>query len=408
MTLAAFVTKGKRWKFFVEAKDRTPTNFYANDTYMATRADHTKFLKSNDIIQKKPSVDRKSRGGNSFPFGITLNSSRTAHDGVEPEEPIHVIADENMVDNVALTATQESGEHPDPSYLRRILAGGILCSQCVLGDNGGKQGEIGNPTELSILRAAYLGDVNVSDVKDSAPVIAEVPFSSEYKFMCTVHEPVLENDGEDYMNDLVVHVKGAPDRLIPLCKYQAKCGSFKQEDLEPCDNKFWIEQIAVLSSHGLRVLALTRGSLSKDSVNHGDQLKPGFVQDREPWLTIVGLCAIVDPPRPECVRTIAEAHRAGIRVAMITGDHEDTALAIGSVLGLVDNQHSDAITGPELDVMSDEETRHAVQKYNVFARASPQNKIKIVIALQAESEVCGMTGDGVVRFKFPAAGILRL
>ena len=105
----------------------------------------------------------------------------------------------------------------------------------------------------------------------------------------------------------------------------------------------------------------------------------------------------MDPPRPECVRAIMEAHRAGVRVAMITGDHKDTALAIGSVLGLVDNQRSNAITGPELDAMSDEELCHAVQKYNVFARASPQNKIQIVTALQADDEVCGMTGDGVVR-----------
>ena len=396
MTLVAFVTMGKRWKFFVEAKDRTPLNFCVNDTYMAMRADHTKFLKSNDIIKKGPSVDRKSRGNNSFPFGITLGFGKTAHGGEEPEEPTHLVADGKDEVDVTPTSIQEVGEHPDPAYLRRILAGGILCSKCVLGENGGKQGEIGNPTELSILRAAYFGDVNVSQVKDSAPVIAEVPFSSEYKFMSTVHEPVLENDGEDNMDELVVHVKGAPDRLIPLCKYQAKGGSFAKEDLEPCDKNFWIEQIAVLSSHGLRVLALTRGSVPKGSVNQGDQLKPGFVQDREPWLTIVGLCAIMDPPRPECVRAIALAHRAGVRVAMITGDHKDTALAIGGVLGLVDKQHSDAITGPELDAMSDEELRLAVQKYNVFARASPQNKIKIVNALQAEGEVCGMTGDGVV------------
>jgi magnesium-transporting ATPase (P-type) len=396
MTLVAFVTMGKRWKFFFEAKERTPMNFSANATYMATRADHTKFLKSNDVIKNGPSFDRKSRGGNyCFPFGITLGFGKTAHGGVEPEEPTHLVADEEE-DDVTPTSIQEVSEHPDPSYLRRILAGGILCSKCVLGENGGKQGEIGNPTELSILRAAYFGDVNVSEVKDSAPVIAEVPFSSEYKFMSTVHEPVLENDGEDYMNELVVHVKGAPDRLLPWCKYQAKGGSFAKADLEPCDKNFWIEQIAVLSSHGLRVLALTRGSLAKGAVSHGDQLTAGFVQDREPWLAIVGLCAIMDPPRPECVHAIAEAHRAGVRVAMITGDHKETALAIGGVLGLVDKQHPDAITGPELDAMNDEELRLAVQKYNVFARASPQNKIKIVSALQAEREVCGMTGDGVV------------
>jgi magnesium-transporting ATPase (P-type) len=108
--------------------------------------------------------------------------------------------------------------------------------------------------------------------------------------------------------------------MIPLCKYQAKGGSFTEEDLEPCDRDYWIEQIAILSSHGLRVLALTRGVLEKGAVKEGEQLGADFVQDRgEPWLTIVGLCAIMDPPRPECVEAIKIAHGAGVRVAMITG-----------------------------------------------------------------------------------------
>jgi magnesium-transporting ATPase (P-type) len=110
---------------------------------------------------------------------------------------------------------------------------------------------------------------------------------------------------------------------------------------------------------------------------------------------MVGLCAIMDPPRPECVSAIAEAHTAGVRVAMITGDHKDTARAIGDQLGLVDEVYSEAITGPELDAMSDAELRVAVMKYNIFARASPQNKIQIVKALQAEGQICSMTGDGV-------------
>ena len=103
----------------------------------------------------------------------------------------------------------------------------------------------------------------------------------------------------------------------------------------------------------------------------------------------------MDPPRPECVEAIRIAHGAGVRVAMITGDHRDTALAIGGMLALVDKEHSEAITGPEMDSMSEDELKVAAQKYNVFARASPQNKIRIVKALQSEGEVCGMTGDGV-------------
>lgn len=399
MTMVAFVTSDRRYRFDANASERTPDNFWVDNTYMATRADHTKFLKASDIIRRGPTADRRSRRGReftttTFPFGVTIGFGKTAHGGFEPEEPTPVVAQEGKEDLSVVGGPR--GPSPGTPFLRQALGGGILCSKCVLGEGGGRKGEIGNPTELSILRAAYYGGVNVSEIKDSAPFVAEVPFSSEYKFMATVHEPVEANDTSDYMDQLIVHVKGAPDRLIPLCKYQAKGGSFAKADLEPCDEKHWIEQIAILSSHGLRVLAVTRGSVAQGSVSKGEQLGPDFVNGRgEPWLTIVGLCAIMDPPRPECVDAVKEAHKAGVRVAMITGDHSDTALAIGGMLGLVDKTHSEAISGPEMDAMDDDELKVAVQRHNVFARASPQNKIRIVKALQAQGEVCGMTGDGV-------------
>jgi len=146
----------------------------------------------------------------------------------------------------------------------------------------------------------------------------------------------------------------------------------------------------------LRVLALCRGAVEESEVNYRDELKPEFVNGRgEPWLTIVGLCAIQDPPRPECIDAIKVAHTAGVRVAMITGDHKDTALAIGTQLGIVDEKFSGAITGRELDGLTVEQMKCAVMEYNVFARASPENKIQIVKALQAQGEVVSMTGDGV-------------
>ena len=397
MTLTAFVTSDTRYRFNVDASERINTNFKVNNKYLAHRADHSKYLKSSEIIKGGSSAargrSRRGRKGQSFPFGITSSM----HASNEDEVAAQSAAEPDTNDETKAEETNdEGGASPEVTYLRQALGGGILCSKCSLGENGGRKGEIGNPTELAILRAAYFGGVDVDGVKGSSPVIAEVPFSSEYKFMATVHEPVEENDTSDYMDKLIVHVKGAPDRMIPLCKYQAKGGSFKEADLEPCDKDYWIEQIAILSSHGLRVLALTRGTLEKGAVKKGEQLGPEFVQERgEPWLTIVGLCAIMDPPRPECVEAIKIAHTAGVRVAMITGDHKDTALAIGGMLGLVDKTHSEAITGPEMDAMSDDELKVAAQKYNVFARASPQNKIRIVKALQSEGEVCGMTGDGV-------------
>ena len=278
MTLTAFVTSDKRFRFNVDAKHRTANNFTVDNSYLSSRADHSKYINASEIIKKGPSAQRKSRRGkkNTFPFGITqsMHPANESEPTPAPQAASAAAADSNI------SAYTGEGEHPEAAFLRKALGGGILCSKCSVGEGGGRKGEIGNPTELSILRAAYFGDVNVTEVKDSSPVIAEVPFSSEYKFMTTVHSPVAENDTEEYMDKLIVHAKGAPDRMIPLCKYQAKSGSFKEEDLEPCDKDYWIEQIAILSSHGLRVLALTRGTLGKDEVSQDQQLGPGFVQER--------------------------------------------------------------------------------------------------------------------------------
>lgn len=392
MSVVALVTAGKRYKNNVNATERTPNNFVRDEKYMAERAQHAKFKRARAVIAAGPSQSgTPGKRGNTFPFGVTEGFGATAHGAGtgNPEDDPDAVQAKAEIENF------EGGESPSPDELRQALVGGVLCSKCVLGEGGSREGEIGNPTELSILRASYFGDVNVAKMKEEAPIIAEVPFSSEYKFMATVHEPRLENDGPDNMDGLVIHVKGAPDRMVSMCKYQAKDGKLDKASEEPIKREFWIEQIAVLSSHGLRVLALCRGKLPKGSITEGQQLNADFVKDKGQWLTLVGLCAIMDPPRPECVTAIAEAHGAGVRIAMITGDHKDTALAIGTQLGLVDEKHSEAITGPELDAMSDEELKIAVQKYNVFARASPQNKIRIVKALQEQGEICGMTGDGV-------------
>eukprot|EP00977_Amphora_coffeiformis_P028366 scaffold34938_cov261-Amphora_coffeaeformis.AAC.5 len=408
MSLAAFVTSNTRYRFDVHATERSPTNFVADPHYMATRASHTKYIKRQDIIASGPSANRKSHRGRSksFPFGISAIGFGTSkhhddddEDDRNPLDETHIhevedLSEPMIIEQPVETEEDTRGQSPDETFLRRALCGGILCSKCVLGEAGGRDGEIGNPTELSILRAAYFGGVDTVEVKKSAPIVAEVPFSSEYKFMATVHMPVDANDTADYMDKLIVHAKGAPDRLIPLCKFQAQSGAVRKTHLEPCDTDYWIEQIAILSSHGLRVLALTRGTIEQGLAE--DQLGPEFVMnDGEPWLTMVGLCAIMDPPRPECVQAVHEAHTAGVRVAMVTGDHKDTALAIGGMLGLLDHEHSEAITGPELDEMTDDQLAVACQKYNIFARSSPQNKIQIVKALQSMYEICGMTGDGV-------------
>jgi magnesium-transporting ATPase (P-type) len=389
MSCTAFITSNAHYKNDVHASERTTKNFVRDDTFLGERSDIAKLISAKEAMKSGPGASRHSKKNKSdkdFQYTMSPSAIDDLDAGDDPP-PSDVKIDYND------TLPVRQGGSPDEAFFRQALVGGVLCSKCTLGKDGTREGEIGNPTELSILRATYWAGIDVAAMKEKSPIIAEVPFSSEYKFMATVHESCIENDGPGMEDKLIIHVKGAPDRMVALCDKQAKAGLIGET--EPIDRSKWIEQIAILSSHGLRVLAMLRGTLEKDAVKQGEGLKPGFVRDREPWLTMVGLCAIVDPPRPECVLAIAEAHLAGVRVAMITGDHKDTALAIGAQLGLVDEQRPSAITGGELDAMNDEELKKAVMTYNVFARASPENKIQIVKALQAQGEVASMTGDGV-------------
>lgn len=379
MSLTAFVTSNSHYKFDVNATERTPTNFVREDAYLANRAEHQHGKSTSEIVSdaKKMGEPRKGQLESSNHYSIDTSLHPTDDD----EEPKPSTTE-------STSSPFAEGTSPDITFVKNGLACGVLCSKCKLGKNGTREGELGNPTEISILRAAYFSGLEIETMKTEASFVAEVPFSSEYKFMATVHDT---KDAENY----TVYVKGAPDRMVKLCTHQAKGGV--TSDLEPCDTNYWIEKIAILSSHGLRVLALCQGTVPRNSVSPGENLGQEFVNGREEgkWLTIVGLCAIMDPPRPECVQAIAEAKSAGVRVAMITGDHKDTATAIGAMLGIVDEKYGSAITGPELDAMSDEEMKDVVMNHNVFARASPQNKIRIVKALQAQKQIASMTGDGV-------------
>jgi magnesium-transporting ATPase (P-type) len=380
MSLTAFVTSNSHYKFDVNATERVPTNFVREDVYLSERAQHQQGKALSGVIKDGANSGAPRKGH--------LESSN--HYSIDTSlHPVEIEGGEKAAApaSAAVAGPFPEGGSPDAGYVLNALSPGVLCSKCVLGDNGGREGEIGNPTELSILRAAYFSGIDIPDLKEVSPIVAEVPFSSEYKFMATIHDT---GDADNY----TCYVKGAPDRMVMLCKNQAIGGVI--DNVEPCDTNYWIEKIAILSSHGLRVLALCRAEIPKSTVSPGENLGQEFVNGRPaPWLTIVGLCAIMDPPRPECVQAIREAKGAGVRVAMITGDHKDTATAIGHMLGIVDEKYNSAITGPELDEMSDDEMKKAVMIYNVFARASPQNKIRIVKALQAEGQICSMTGDGV-------------
>lgn len=385
MSLTAFVTSNARYKNDVDANaGRAPANFVRDDTFLAERAVQALKASGKEILADGPN-NAMGRRGKQNSFHFTTDSIHTEENPDDAASAPAATSDEPV----------PNGASPSKEWVQSALACGVLCSKCVLGEGGGRAGEIGNPTELSILRASYFAGIDIEELKNDAPIVAEVPFSSDYKFMATIHEPLKTDNAPD--GKYIAYIKGAPDRMVKLCKTQARAGLAGDENAEPINENYWQEQIAILSSHGLRVLGLCRAYIDKDSVEQGAQLGQEFVNGRPEgkWLTMVGLCAIMDPPRPECVQAIKEAHGAGVRVAMITGDHKDTATAIGHMLGIVDEKYSEAVTGAELDAMSDDEIRRSVMTHNVFARASPQNKIRIVKALQVEGQVTSMTGDGV-------------
>ncbi|QZT63244.1 HAD-IC family P-type ATPase [Mycolicibacterium austroafricanum] len=256
--------------------------------------------------------------------------------------------------------------HPDLSALTVAMT---LCNDARLAQTDGHWRVVGEPTEGALRALAHKASVDTPMRR-----LAEIPFESAHKFMVTLDEAP---DGERWL-----HVKGAPDRLLERSVTQLRGGV-----AEPLDHAFWHARVDELGHQGLRVLAAARrpagtaGGVDIDDVDTG--------------LEFLGIVGIVDPPRPEAVDAIANCHSAGIRVKMITGDHVGTAKAIAREMGIIDGAQPLALTGSDLQAMSQPRLREVVGEVDVFARTSPEHKLRIVSALQAEGEVVAMTGDGV-------------
>ncbi len=261
------------------------------------------------------------------------------------------------------------GDPHDDSDLRALLAVADLCNDAhiVAGDDG-TWTLVGEPTEGALKVVAMKGGVRGDS---TARRIGVIPFDSANKFMATLNESA---DGTR-----AILVKGAPDRLLERSLTQrGAAGS------EPLDRTRWERAIEELSGEGLRVLAAARKPTRSSEIGLDD------LRDLE----FVGLWGILDPPRPEAIEAIADCHHAGIRVKMITGDHAGTALAISREMGLASSD-ARVLTGAELEALSQEQLKAVVRDVDVFARTSPEHKIRIVRALQAHGEVVAMTGDGV-------------
>ncbi|WP_454043668.1 cation-translocating P-type ATPase [Cellulosimicrobium sp. Marseille-Q8652] len=271
----------------------------------------------------------------------------------------------------------------DDPDLAAVATAMMLCNDArIVPDEADADGWrlVGEPTEGALRTLGMKAGVDPTGWRR----VAVVPFESENKFMATLDA--------DPAGALHVHVKGAPDRVLDRCTTQTG----PDGRTAPLDRDLWEQQIDALGARGLRVLAAARTTAAEGtSTLDADDVATG--------LELCGLVGIVDPPRPEAVAAIAECRDAGIRVKMITGDHAGTAVAIGREMGIVDTApgadgHAagpTVLTGPELEAMSTERLRAVVRDVDVYARTSPEHKIRIVSALQSHGEVVAMTGDGV-------------
>ena len=254
---------------------------------------------------------------------------------------------------------------------RYLSLSSILCNDSDVNEEGI---EIGDPTEVALINYAEKYDVDYKSIRENYTRISEIPFDSDRKLMTTVNLIDDEN---------IMFTKGAPDVIFKRCKYALKYDEVIEISDEILDEYKKINEN--FSNRALRVLAFAYKNVA-------DEFEPSL--DDENNLILIGLMAMIDPPREEVFDAVKEAKSSGIKTIMITGDHKTTAAAIAREIGIMEKDDL-ALTGQELDSLTDEELDNKLEKISVYARVSPENKIRIVKAWQKKGKVTAMTGDGV-------------
>ncbi|MBN1853953.1 MAG: cation-transporting P-type ATPase [Pirellulales bacterium] len=275
----------------------------------------------------------------------------------------------------------QSAEGDSALALNECLRAGLLCNDAALVDQEGLWQVQGDPTEGALLVAALKGGLSQSDEQAALPRIDAIPFESQHQYMATLHD---SGAGEPAL----AYLKGSVESILPKCRARLEPDGEEQ----PIDTGGIHRQADALATKGLRVLAFAKKTLASDtkSIHHTD------VAD---GLVFLGLQGMIDPPRPEAAQAVATCQRAGIQVKMITGDHAKTAGAIARNLNIAGVDGADGtehiVTGQQLGSLSDDELSELMPRTAVFARVSPEHKLRLVQALQARGEVVAMTGDGV-------------
>ena len=315
-----------------------------------------RMVKRNAIVKKLPAVETLGSAS-------VICSDKTGTLTQNKMTVEKVFCDGNLVN------LEESADMID---IKKLVYASMLCNDTKISEDDKLTGD---PTETALVDMAFKLDFDPS-VYGMFPRVAEIPFDSNRKLMTTVHE---EN------GKYVVYTKGGVDELLANCNSYILEGDIKTdlEEYKEIIRRYNME----MAQNALRVLAMAYKVL--DHKPTAEEIK-----ELESNLTYIGMVGMIDPPRLEVKDAVQECKEAGIKTVMITGDHKITAIAIAKSLGILEND-DEAITGTELEEMSDEELIRNIRKYSVYARVSPEHKVRIVKAWQANGEIVAMTGDGV-------------
>ena len=318
-----------------------------------------KMVKKNAIVKKLPAVE-------TLGSATVICSDKT---GTLTQNKMTV---EKIFINGETKDLEEYVKVDNSEDVKKLVYANMLCNDTKISGDGTLTGD---PTETALVDMAFKLDFDPT-VYDRMPRIEEVPFDSDRKLMTTVNE---------VNGKYIVYTKGGVDELLKICKGYIKDGEVK-EDLDE-HSKIIKEHNKNMAKEALRVLACGYKEIdhkpTKEDIKH-------FEKD----LIFIGMVGMIDPPREEAKKAVEKCKTAGIKTVMITGDHKITATAIAKKLGILENEE-EAITGADLEKMSDEDLEKNVRKYSVYARVSPEHKVRIVKAWQKNGEIVAMTGDGV-------------
>lgn len=257
--------------------------------------------------------------------------------------------------------------------LVEIARAATLCNDAALSKAETGWTANGDPMEGALLTLALKAGIDLDQTRRASPRIDIIPFESEHRFMASLHRSAA--------GETVIYVKGAPERILQMC-----CSERTRSGERPLEEGAWTSHLEAMAGRGQRLLAVAIKQAPSDLA----ALSPQHVND---GFVLLGLFGLVDPPREEAIAAVSECRAAGIRVKMITGDHAVTARAIAKDLGFANV--AEALTGAEIEKLSDADLERRVGDVDVFARASPEHKLRLVQALQRRGAVVAMTGDGV-------------